>query len=73
MSLSPWTDSLSDNNMKKTYKSPTTNTIKISLPRPIVASGAVQDNGTKMRLQNIERRDASEAASRFNDDWDWED
>ena len=58
--------------MKKTYITPATSTIRISMPRPIVASDSILNSDNELRIQgeDIERCDASYAASRFDDDWE---
>jgi hypothetical protein len=58
--------------VKKTYISPSSRDIKVRPIRLLVASGGVNATGTSVTFGGIQKRSASEAASRSADDWDWD-
>jgi hypothetical protein len=58
--------------MKRTYTTPTT--IAINVTAPQLLAGSVSSNGNSVTLQNVGQQNASNAASRYDDDWDdWDD
>lgn len=58
--------------MKHTYTIPTT--IAINVTAPQLLAGSVSSNGNSVTLQNVGQDNASNAASRYDDDWDdWDD
>jgi len=54
--------------MKKTYKQPTTKTVKINTAKMIAASGNMSGNGLNMRISNSEA--SGDAESRRGGFWD---
>ena len=61
--------------MKRTYTTPTTIAINVTAPQLLTGSnGGVSSNGNSVTLQGVGQQDASDAASRYDDDWDdWDD
>lgn len=63
--------------MKKTYTTPKNRPISITAPHQLLAgsNGGISSDGRSLSLPggDVERRNASEAASRSSSDWDWED